>query len=108
MTDAFFNKPILNSPYEYPGAHWELDETGQPTNRVMPARRPAEFITPIPKPKKQKKEQKELVFDEGKGLSDEQQQYAITAAAINELRVQNVGSDRDRKVPFALHMVPGA
>ena len=32
--DAFFLKPILNSPYEYPGRHWELDEHGQPTNRI--------------------------------------------------------------------------
>ncbi len=22
--DEFFRKPILNSPYEYPGRHWEL------------------------------------------------------------------------------------
>ncbi len=27
----FFSAPILNSPYEYPRYHWELDETGQPT-----------------------------------------------------------------------------
>ena len=25
MTDRFFDGPILNSPYEYPGKHWELD-----------------------------------------------------------------------------------
>jgi type III restriction enzyme len=87
MAESFFEKPILNSPYEYPGRHWELDETGQPTNHIIPNRRKAEFITPIPKPKKQKRGQKDFVFDEGKGLSDEQQQYAITAAVINELRV---------------------
>ena len=30
MSEAFFNQPILNSPYEYPRRHWELDEDGQP------------------------------------------------------------------------------
>lgn len=24
MSSAFFEKPILNSPYAYPGRHWEL------------------------------------------------------------------------------------
>lgn len=31
MTENFFETPILNSPYEYPAKHWELEE-GQPTN----------------------------------------------------------------------------
>jgi hypothetical protein len=27
MTDnPFFDHPILNSPYEYPKCHWELDQ----------------------------------------------------------------------------------
>jgi type III restriction enzyme len=96
MSTTFFEKPILNSPYAYPSQHWELDGAGQPTNRIVARRRRAEFITPIPKPKKQKKGQKELVFNEGEGLSSEQQQYALTAAAINELRVH---VDRWRAIP---------
>ncbi|MEK6371107.1 MAG: DEAD/DEAH box helicase family protein [Acidobacteriota bacterium] len=87
MTDTFFEKPILNSPYEYPAKHWELDENRQPTNHIIEKRRRADFITPIPRAKKQKKEQRDLVFDEGKGLSTEQQQYEATSAIINELRV---------------------
>lgn len=31
MTNPFFEKPILNSPYGYPARYWELDKTGQPT-----------------------------------------------------------------------------
>ena len=54
MAEDFFSQPILNSPYEYPGRHWELDKSGQPTNLIREIRRPAEFITPIPKPKKKK------------------------------------------------------
>ena len=39
MSESFFEKPILNSPYEYPARHWELDETGQPTNHILEQRR---------------------------------------------------------------------
>ena len=49
-----FDHPILNSPYEYPRRHWELDEAGQPTQQIIETRRGAKFITPIPKPKKRK------------------------------------------------------
>ena len=77
MTDQFFEKPILNSPYEYPSRHWELDKQGQPTQEIAENRRRADFITPIPKPKKRKvsAEQPGFVFDEGHGLSTEEQQY---------------------------------
>ncbi len=89
MSNDFFSKPILNSPYEYPSRHWELDEQGQPTHQIMESRRPAEFITPIPKPKKRKTSEKQssMVFDEGKGLSTQEQQYDITAI-INGVRNQ--------------------
>lgn len=30
MSNPFFDRPIVNSPYEYPRQHWELDESGQP------------------------------------------------------------------------------
>jgi type III restriction enzyme len=52
MSNPFFDHPILNSPYEIPRRHWELDETGQPSQQVLDTRRRADFITPIPKPKK--------------------------------------------------------
>jgi type III restriction enzyme len=87
MTNLFFEKPILNSPYAYPARHWELDAQGQPTQQIIESRRRAEFITPIPKPRKRKTsaDQQQMVFDEGKGLSTEQQQYDPTPI-INELR----------------------
>jgi type III restriction enzyme len=87
MTNPFFERPILNSPYAYPVRHWELDDDGQPTQRIIENRRRAEFITPIPKPRKRKtsEQQKQIVFDEGKGLSTERQQYDPTPI-INELR----------------------
>lgn len=87
MSNPFFDRPILNSPYKYPGRHWELDAEGQPTQRIIESRRKADFITPIPKPKKRKANtaQDEMVFDEGKGLSSAQQQYDQTSI-VNEVR----------------------
>lgn len=69
--NPFFDRPILNSPYACPERHWELDDQGQPTQKIVGHRRPAKFITPIPKPKKRKGvgRQARLVFDEGLGLS---------------------------------------
>jgi type III restriction enzyme len=87
--DRFFERPILNSPYEHPSQYWELDESGQPTQQILPRRRPAAYITPIPKPKKRKAPvaQTRMVFDEGAGLSTAEQEYDPTPL-INELRHQ--------------------
>ena len=87
MNNRFFERPVLNSPYEYPARYWELDDQGQPTQRIIESRRRAEFITPIPKPRKRKGSdaQQQMIFDEGKGLSTQEQQYDPTPV-INELR----------------------
>jgi type III restriction enzyme len=88
VENEFFSKPILNSPYEYPSRHWELDEKGQPTQKIIDQRRRAEFITPIPKPKKRKDagEQKQLFdFEESDDISSHDQRYDPTPI-INELR----------------------
>ena len=83
--DEFFLKPILNSPYEYPGRHWELDETGQPTNRVLDQRRSVSLITPIPAARRQRG-QRQLVFDKAaEKLETDGQQYDPTPV-INDLR----------------------
>jgi len=86
-SNPFFDRPILNSPYARPARHWELDEHGQPTQKILENRRRSSFITPIPKPKKRKKAaaQEEFVFDEGKGLSTKEQQYDPNSI-INEVR----------------------
>jgi type III restriction enzyme len=87
MSNPFFDQPILNSPYECPRRHWELDADGQPTQQQVERRRRAEFLTPIPKPKKRRATaaQQDIVFDEGLGLSTPKQQYDPTSI-INELR----------------------
>ena len=79
MTDRFFDRPILNSPYEYPARHWELDEGGQPTDHISGQRRRVSFVTPIPKPRKRKGSQSQLVFDAAaRRLATDSQQYDLT------------------------------
>ena len=89
MSSEFFSQPILNSPYGYPGRHWELDASGQPTQNIVELRRSAEFVSPIPKPRKRRgKEegvQSELWLDEGLGLTNESQKYDATSR-ISEVR----------------------
>ena len=86
MQDTFFDRPILNSPYEYPSRHWELDDSGQPTNQILDHRRRVSFITPIPAPKKRKHGQQELIFDaEARKLATDSQQYRLMET-INDLR----------------------
>ncbi len=89
MSNPFFDHPILNSPYARPERHWELDEDGQPTQKIVETRRRAEFITPIPKPKKRKRidTQEELLLGDARGLSTKAQQYDLTSI-INEVRGQ--------------------
>ena len=71
MTEQFFEKPILNSPYHYPSRHWELDPDGQPTNRIIERRRTADFVTPVPKPKKRRQsEAHQLTLTFGEGFTE--------------------------------------
>ncbi len=51
MSERFFEDPILNNPYEKPQSHWELDEEGCPTQKIIKSRRESKLITPIPKQK---------------------------------------------------------
>jgi type III restriction enzyme len=71
MTEQFFEKPILNSPYHHPSRHWELDADGQPTNHIIERRRTADFVTPVPKPKKRRQsEAHQLTLTFGEGFTE--------------------------------------
>ena len=86
MSQTFFEKPILNSPYAYPGQHWELLD-GQPTNQIIPSRRRSDFYSPVPKPKKQRQNSKQssLTFQDAQGITSDEQEYNPTPI-INEIR----------------------
>lgn len=88
MSNPFYDHPIINSPYEKPSTHWELDDGGQPTQTILGSRRKAEFVTPIPKPKRPgRNKSSPFVFDEGHGLSNDDQQYETTSN-INAVRAR--------------------
>lgn len=103
-TASFYEKPILNSPYEEPGLHHALDDEGQPTDQPPAVgRRRSELITPVPKPRKrrQKKDadQADLDLASGDGISSEEQEYNPTPI-INEIRAhvktwRELPSERD-------------
>ena len=96
MNHPFFDQPILNSPYKYPSRHWELDADRQPTNQILEHRRQVSFITPIPKPKKRRDVQREMVFETAaKELEAGTQQYDLTEF-INDVRRR---VDRWRELP---------
>ena len=63
--NAFYDQPILNSPYEHPTRHWELDGDNRPTNRVTDSRRPSSYVSPIPKPRKTGGKQLARIMREG-------------------------------------------
>ncbi len=74
--ERFFDQPVLNSPYELPARHWELDESGQPTDCILDRRREVSFVTPIPRPRKRKGAQQ---------AATDGQQYELTQT-INSVR----------------------
>ena len=55
--------------------HHALDEEGQPLDQPpIAGRRPCDFITPVPKPKKKSKaSQTSIVFEDELGLSGEEE-----------------------------------
>jgi len=108
MSDHFFERPILNSPYELPKWHHDLDPDGQPTDRPpVPGRRRSELITPVPQPKRKAKapaNQAKMTFTDGKGLSDAEVEYNPTPI-INEIR-QYVDAWRQLPNPAQWQVTP--
>ena len=98
MSNPFFDHPVINSPYKYPSCHWELDNTGQPTQKIIQSRRAAEFISPIPKPRKQKGHADQLPLFVSE-LSTQEQEYDHTAL-INAVRRE---VDKWRRIPSPNH-----
>src|SRR6056297_1461061 len=89
MSNKFFERPVINSPYQQPQLYWELED-GQPTGKIIEKRRPADLITPVPKPKRRKsddsKAQGQLgLTSDGDDISTKDQQYDPTSI-INEIR----------------------
>ena len=104
MNELFFEKPIINSPYQPPKQRWQLDENRQPTHEIRPGRRPVSFITPIPNPRNNNTgaPQRALDITQQQGIATEEQQYDLNSR-INEIRTQverwrNLQNPKDWKV----------
>ena len=107
MARNFFEQPIINSPYEFPSMHWELDSDGQPTNKIIDRRRRAEFVTPVPKAKGRKSKKSatvEIEFGDQTGVLTKSPKNDPTPI-INDLRVQ-VNSWRNLKNPRDWQVTP--
>jgi type III restriction enzyme len=53
VTNSFYERPILNSPYAPPSLYHPLDDTGQPIEgEPIKGRRPSKFIVPVPASRK--------------------------------------------------------
>ena len=106
MSERFFRHPILNSPYEYPRAHWEIKDR-QPTNNIIEKRRPSDRLTPVPKPKKLRKEQDNqtsMALADEIGMPSEEPE-SHPNYIINELR-RHVEEWRNLKNPEQWHVTP--
>lgn len=89
MSESFYDRPILNSPYKRPELHHVLDEHGQPVDvPPQPGRRPSKFIVPVPKSKKRQNDQQ---------ASLDLETYS-ESILTNEIRAQ-VDAWRDLKNP---------
>ena len=54
--------PVINSPYEEPRFHWQLDPNGQPTAEQKEGRRRSSYLLPIPDVRRsQKQRQQDLL-----------------------------------------------
>ena len=61
---SFRDDPIINSPFEVPLWHYELDEADQPTGKKLPGRRESRQVVPVPAARRRGPRQRELeLFD---------------------------------------------
>ncbi|MCB1325549.1 MAG: DEAD/DEAH box helicase family protein [Leptospiraceae bacterium] len=94
---SFYDTPIINSPYGYPARHWELDDAGQPTDRLIESRRLAAYVTPVPRPRRQGRgaQQALPLASKTDGVSSDEQEYD-PIPIINQIRNH---VDEWRKLP---------
>jgi type III restriction enzyme len=77
---GFTDNPIINSPFDAPAFHYELDEEGQPTGVKLPGRRQSIQVVPVPAARRRGPRQAELDLFEHEGAK------VTPNARINEIR----------------------
>ncbi len=61
---AFVDNPIINSPFERPKWHFELEDDGQPTGKKLPDRRRSIYVVPVPAARRRGPQQRELSLED--------------------------------------------
>lgn len=73
---GFADNPIINSPFERPPWHFELDDDGQPTGKKLPDRRESRHVVPVPAARRRGPQQRELALED----------KVTTNVLVNEIR----------------------
>lgn len=84
MAAVKIDNPILNSPFEEPSRHWQLDEDGSPTGVILDGRRRSEYIVPVPTPRRRRRGsgQQVLALETDSGTAYETTPNSL----VNEIR----------------------
>ena len=61
---GFVDNPIINSPFEKPKWHYELDGDGQPTGAKLADRRKSVYVVPVPAARRRGGRQQELALED--------------------------------------------
>jgi type III restriction enzyme len=75
---GFTDNPIINSPFERPQWHFELDDEGQPTGKKLPGRRESIQVVPVPAARRRGPRQRELALEE----------KTTTNTLVNAIRIE--------------------
>jgi type III restriction enzyme len=86
---SFVENPIINSPFDKPQWHYELDDDGQPTGKKLPGRRGSVHVVPVAAARRRGPKQRELALFE-----DESGSRVNQNTLINEIRT-HVGQWRE-------------
>ena len=101
MSNAFFDRQILNSSYENPSRYWEF-ELGHPTKQIIMKRRLTEYITPLPKSKEFRSYIADKINNTGKGslfVIFVEPNIEILEAEGGQVRVKVNGVDAFHPIP---------
>jgi type III restriction enzyme len=83
---SFADSPIINSPFEKPQWHFELEGEGQPTGKKLPGRRESKHIVPVPAARRRGPQQGALALED----------KVTTNVLVNEIRTH---VDQWRELP---------
>jgi type III restriction enzyme len=61
---GFNDNPIINSPFDRPKWHFELDGDGQPTGKKLPDRRKSIYVVPVPAARRRGGQQGQLALED--------------------------------------------